>query len=197
VFLTNSDFGTSIDMTANKTNAAAWRTVACNSTAACTKTTMSKNTVTFSPPVSAQFVRIQLNTTDFLQIAEVEITEAKANDLIVRPGDSLVAASTITNKLLGRTQRGTIQYVPTTGRTSIPSTAYDGFMIGPNVSTTTSTSVTIPGKPTVSNGTTTYAQGCAFDGGVLCLRMDDAVVTTDSMTWNDRSLRRQCLPNGE
>ncbi|MFM2032009.1 MAG: hypothetical protein RLZZ297_774, partial [Chloroflexota bacterium] len=187
VFLSDTDLGTSTLTETLKTTARAWRTVTCNNTNPCSTTATARHTVTFSPPVSAQYVRIQLQQSGQLMLSEVVINDGVVNDMVVRPGDTIVAQATVTNKLLGRNQRGSVTFVPDAMQTNLTTPPSDGFALGPNTSTSTRARIHVPGSSRVVDGTTVFRAGCAFTGAVLCLRMDDPPSNSETMTWDERS----------
>lgn len=103
------------------------------------------------------------------------------NDLIVRPGDRVVAQVNLTNKLLGRSVRGL-----TTLRSPAP-----GFpevqvpiSLGPGSATDTSMVYTVPGMTVQTTGNTLFRARCLFANNQLCLKLDDA---DTNGTFNDLS----------
>lgn len=103
------------------------------------------------------------------------------NDLIVRPGDRVVAQVNLTNKLLGRSVRGvTVLKSPTAGfpEVQVP------ISLGPGSATDTSMVYTVPGMTVQTTGNTLFRARCLFANNQLCLKLDD---TDTNGVFNDIS----------
>ena len=74
VFLSDIDLDNSTDIEFNKSAAGTWTSLVCDSQIDCETSASTIETTYFFPGTKARYVRIQLNTTDYLQFAEVVIT---------------------------------------------------------------------------------------------------------------------------
>lgn len=106
------------------------------------------------------------------------------NDLVVRPGDRVVAQVNLTNKLLGRSVRGiTTLMSPTAGypEVQVP------ISLGPGSATDTSMVYTVPGMTVQTTGNTLFRARCLFANNQLCLKLDDTDINgvfTDISEYN-------------
>jgi len=92
------------------------------------------------------------------------------NDLIVRPGDRIVANVNLTNKLLGRSVRGISTLKSTTA--GFPEVQAP-VSLGPGSATDTSMVYTVPGMTVQTTGNTLFRARCLFANNQLCLKLDD------------------------
>ncbi|MFM2032637.1 MAG: hypothetical protein RLZZ297_1402, partial [Chloroflexota bacterium] len=103
------------------------------------------------------------------------------NDLVVRPGERIVATTTLTNKLLGRSLQGYTTVAPL----AAVNTVADGVTMmgayGPNAANTQDTVFTVPGNTT---GTATVAS-CPLGVTVVCAKFDETTRTAGVMRFLD------------
>jgi hypothetical protein len=100
------------------------------------------------------------------------------NDLIVRPGDSVVVASTLKSKLLSRDMQGTSSVSARSNEYAIPDESPLGFSLAHNASINTESVITVPGSVDDTQTTTTYKLGCTFANVELCLKLDETPTDT-------------------
>ncbi|MFN5676628.1 MAG: LamG-like jellyroll fold domain-containing protein, partial [Roseiflexaceae bacterium] len=105
------------------------------------------------------------------------------NDLIVRPGESVIADSTLKNMLLGRVMQGDTTFQPTSTNYAFTSDDSLTYVLSRNASLRTSNVVTVPGSIDVNQEISTYRSGCAYASAVWCLALDES----------DSSIRAQTL----
>jgi hypothetical protein len=106
------------------------------------------------------------------------------NDLIVRPGDRVVANVNLQNKLLGRTVKG-MTTISTQSAKYQPMASVDvPLALGPNSATVTNMLFTVPGNSLPTTGATVFRSSCLFTGNQLCLKLDEP---TGSLVFADLS----------
>ncbi len=105
------------------------------------------------------------------------------NDLIVRPGESVIADTTFKNMLLGRVMQGDATFQPTSTNYTFPADDSLTYVLARNATLRTSNVVTVPGSIDVNQTISAYRAGCAYTSAVWCLALDEG----------DSSIRAQTL----
>ena len=114
-----------------------------------------------------------------LDIAQLHAgTFQSDNNLIVRPGDSMVVASTLKSKLLNRDMQGISSVSTRSNEYAIAAESPLGFSVAHNASINAESVITVPGSVDDTQTTTTYKLGCTFANVELCLKLDETPTTT-------------------
>ena len=115
--------------------------------------------------------QVALRPSEVQRLAQGTLTSN--NDLIVRPGDRVVANVKLTNNLLGRTVRGiTTLSAQTQAYRGLP-TSQVPIALGPASATANSMVFSVPGMTVPTTGTTLFRAQCLFADNQLCLKLDD------------------------
>ena len=95
------------------------------------------------------------------------------NDLIVRPGDRVVANVNLQNKLLGRTVKGMTTLITQSAKYQSMASVEAPLALGPNSATASNMLFTVPGNTFATTGATAFRAGCIFATNQLCLKLDE------------------------
>lgn len=121
---------------------------------------------------------VALTPQDIVQLSSG--TFQSNNDLIVRPGDSVVVSSTLKSKLLNRDMQGNTTISAESSNYRIAPSAPTGFALAHNAALDGDSVFMIPGGIDDTQITTTFQLGCIYPHAELCLKLDETAGTTTS-----------------